>query len=1835
MLLLWVLCQAFLTSAQNCSVIYVNIAATGASDGSSWQNAFPNLQDAITESANCLDVGVEIWVAQGTYRPDIGETQVAGNRYATFYLLDNVQILGGFTGAETTRDQRDWQTNETVLSGDVGAPGDSIDNIYNIITAYGNNPTAIIDGFTIRDANASEMGVPFEDPTRSGGGLFNILGSPTIRNCTFRNNTARYYGAGVYTQEGNPLFDNCSFLQNDASLGGGGLYSKNGAPKLFGCTYRGNDGNSGGGLLLSGGAPELENCTIQGNTAIAAGGMGVIDNAIVRLTNCLISGNQAGFAGGVSNGAEMSFYNCTIAGNQSIAQGGGIQSNGGNILLTNCILWDNAAGTEGNQIWNSILSSVELSYTCYQNGANDIVPGGGFVPDANCITTNPLFFSPPPIGTTPTAAGDYRLHPISQAINAGDNLAIAGFNTDLGGNPRIINSHVDMGAYELQSAPASCPGGNRVYVNSAAPSGGDGANWTTAFKHLQDALTTGAGCPNISEIWVARGTYLPDRGEGYVAGDRDATFEMHNNIAIYGGFSGSETMLEQRNWTTFVSILSGDIGVTDLTDDNSFTVVFARSTNNSAVLDGFTIRDGRANNSLSMEYDYPRWCGGGLYNEGGSPVIRNCSFINNRAGNGGGAIYNWRNCNPVISHCIFTDNVAPDGGGIYLRNNCNAIISDCIFNNNQLAISNRESAPTIERCTFTGNNGGLGGAIYNLGGMPVISRSIFTGNAATFGGAVNNHGSFPRFDNCLFSGNKADYGGAISNLSNVDQTYSNCTFSGNRALIAGGVFHNQGAGNGVMKLINCILWGNISDGDGDQIKSDGTATITLLASCYANSPGDNAVSGSFNPDADCLTENPLFLQPILPFAAPTTAGNYRLSPCSPLINEGSNGLIPPDLLTDLDDEARIVSGLVDMGAYEFRDTQNVELPQISLDVVQPACSDIPDGSASATVTNGAMPYTYLWSNGQMVPELTNLAPGDYVVTVTDNSGCKSSIGFSITAPDPIESATTNIQDALCGIQNGQASVVVSGGTPPYTYLWSGGQTGSLATGLPGGIQTVSITDANGCVHTNSVEIAQSDAVEAAITSVLLVSCLGNDGQLSVQSSGGSGTLSYLWSTNETTETINGLSVGDYSVTVTDSLGCTAVLTTTLGAQAPFESQLLSVENVSCNGLADGQATVAPLSGMAPFSYLWDDGQTMATAQNLTPGIHSVTLTEGNGCTTTRSLTIMEPSELEAAITGSNPVSCLSNNSGQATAMGMGGTGPYDYLWSDGQETAQATGLEAGDYTVEVTDANGCTATTNVAIFAPQLPQAVIAATQNASACIGNDGSASVAVSGGQAPYTYLWSDGQTLPTATGLSAGSYTVVATDAAGCTAMAMASITSPPVLESEITNLQNAVCNGVNDGAATVSVSGGAAPYTYAWDNGQMTPTATGLSPGQHAVVVTDANGCTTEETITITASISILTTVSLQAQNNCFGDADAAVLVIPSNGIGPYDFLWSTGADTPGISDLPAGTYFVTITDANGCRAVAGAIITEPELLTLTANGANGLCGNTNNGSATAQASGGTTPYSYLWSDGQTTATALDLAPGTYTATVTDAHDCTATTTVSVTAPQPLVANIVNTQPASCVDEADGSVSVQTSGGVTPYSYLWSDGQTTATASGLLPGNYSVVISDANNCTVEVPVTIGSAVPALNANIVPDGATLSAIQGGAQYQWINCNTMLPVSGATTQTFQPEISGNYAVVITIGACSVQSSCINVTVTSLEGAPNAEESPIQVFPNPNSGVFSLILPEATTVLLFNAAGSKLWQTQFLAGRHEINQQVLPSGIYLLHAIRKNKVETVRIVVE
>jgi hypothetical protein len=321
----------------------------------------------------------------------------------------------------------------------------------------------------------------------------------------------------------------------------------------------------------------------------------------------------------------------------------------------------------------------------------------------------------------------------------------------------------------------------------------------------------------------------------------------------------------------------------------------------------------------------------------------------------------------------------------------------------------------------------------------------------------------------------------------------------------------------------------------------------------------------------------------------------------------------------------------------------------------------------------------------------------------------------------------------------------------------------------------------------------------------------------------------------------------------------------------------------------------------------------------------------------------------------------------------------------------ATGLAAGDYSVTVTDANGCEATATVTITQPDIIELTVSGVD--PLCFGgNDGEASVSASGGTAPYTYLWSDGQTTQAATGLTAGTYTVTVTDANDCSVSESVTLTEPTELLADVV-AGSIDCFGESDATATVTATGGTPPYTYLWDDpaSQTTATAVGLSAGTYQVTVTDSQGCIVVESITIVEPAALELTIDSD-DVLCFGESTGSATANVSGGTPDYTYLWSDGQTTQIATGLAAGTYEVTVTDANGCEITESITITQPEEILLSTATTNANCSDSDDGTATVTATGGTGTYTYLWSNGQTTATAINLAAGNYSVTVTDENGC---------------------------------------------------------------------------------------------------------------------------------------------------------------------------------------------------------------------------------------------------
>src|SRR5690606_1562113 len=337
--------------------------------------------------------------------------------------------------------------------------------------------------------------------------------------------------------------------------------------------------------------------------------------------------------------------------------------------------------------------------------------------------------------------------------------------------------------------------------------------------------------------------------------------------------------------------------------------------------------------------------------------------------------------------------------------------------------------------------------------------------------------------------------------------------------------------------------------------------------------------------------------------------------------------------------------------------------------------------------------------------------------------------------------------------------------------------------------------------------------------------------------------------------------------------------------ASFSSQ----KNVSCHGGSDGSATISPSGGTAPYNYLWSNAQTTATASSLAAGSHSVTITDANACQIVRSIIITEPTELLGSIIITDSIDCSGGSNASALASANGGTSPYSYSWSNGQTSAKATGLSAGSHYLSITDANGCVFLDTVTITEPSGLSASMSVLKNVSCNAGNDGSASAVVSGGTAPYSYSWSNGQTTSTATGLGAGTYSVSITDSKGCSIMDSVLITQPNPISSTTTVIADVSCNAGNDASARASATGGTAPYSYQWSNGQGSATSTGLSAGKHYVSITDANSCVKKDSVTITEPAVLAASFSSQKNVSCHGGNDGNATISPSGGTAPYSYL----------------------------------------------------------------------------------------------------------------------------------------------------------------------------------------------------------------------------------------------------------------------------------------------------------------------------------------------------------
>lgn len=829
------------------------------------------------------------------------------------------------------------------------------------------------------------------------------------------------------------------------------------------------------------------------------------------------------------------------------------------------------------------------------------------------------------------------------------------------------------------------------------------------------------------------------------------------------------------------------------------------------------------------------------------------------------------------------------------------------------------------------------------------------------------------------------------------------------------------------------------------------------------------------------------------------------------------------------------------------------------------CSGGNNGSATVT-PSGSSPFTYAWSpTGGTGQTGVNLSAGSYTVVVTDMNGCTNSATVAITAPPAIAGIITTTNVACNGGANGSASVAASGGTAGYTYVWTPAVgTTATVTGLSANCYTVTITDINGCTGTASVCVTEPTAITGVITTTN-TTCNGSaDGVLNVGAGGGTPGYTYAWApAGGSGASTTPVAAGGFTVIVTDLNGCSNSFTGTITQPTAITFTVTST-SASC-GNNDGTATVTSAGGTGAHTYVWSpSGGNAATATNLIAGTYTCLITDANGCTQTASVTVANSGAPTASITGTTNNLCFGDLNGSATVNATGGTGTLTYLWapSGGTGTTES-GLGAGSYTVTVTDQVGCVTTETVTITEPPAITSTVTATS--TSCFGgNNGSVTVTPSGGSGTYTYNWApSGGNNATETNLTQGWYYVTVTDGNGCTHNDSIQITEPAALTTTLTAQTDVMCNGGTNGSAVVTVGGGTATYSYAWSPaGGTTDTASGIGAGTYTCTITDANGCTITQTVTITQPTAISSPTS-STNANCSA-SDGSAWVTPSGGTGPYTYQWNDALNqvTDTATALPAGTYTVVVTDANGCTQTAAASVGNNSGFTLTTSGGNVSCFGGNDGSGTVNVTGGNGPYTYVWSpSGGNNSTANNLTAGTYTVLVTDANGCTSNSTVTVTQPTAVQPTITASNNVLCNGGNTGTATANGSGGTGPYTYSWSpSGGNSAAATGLSATTYTCTVTDANGCSATTTVTLTQPTPLTESTSVidadcanPTGTATATPAGGTgpyTYSW-------SPSGGSGQTATGLPGGTYTCTVTdANGCTTTSTASISNIQSINGA-------------------------------------------------------------------------------
>ena len=936
-----------------------------------------------------------------------------------------------------------------------------------------------------------------------------------------------------------------------------------------------------------------------------------------------------------------------------------------------------------------------------------------------------------------------------------------------------------------------------------------------------------------------------------------------------------------------------------------------------------------------------------------------------------------------------------------------------------------------------------------------------------------------------------------------------------------------------------------------------------------------------------------------------------------------------------------------------------------------------NGAISLNISGGTPDYFYSWtgpdgylSNEKDIDSLE--IEGNYSISILDANACEADTVFTLLSNGDNLMAFINIKkDVSCiGGSDGEATVTVIGEQGTLHYVWENSESQKIGgdcptvTGLIAGNYMVTVYDYRKCHVYAEVTINEPDSpLEGSIVGQDVICFNEQNGIADLTTQGGTPPYSFEWSTGATSEDINGLAAGTYTVIITDANACTFQTDVTISEPEPIQNVLVLDNGLLCYGDLSAVASVHVSGGIEPYSYLWNDpgSQNTSTATNLGAGLYSVTVTDANACIETGTIDIEEPPQIVISFNHVD-VSCFGGNDGAIDAIVQGGTPPYNYYWSNGGMGSSMNNIEAGIYSLEITDLNQCQMMGSIEILQPSEIIITGSTVADVSCFDQQDGEINIVATGGVEPLIYKLAPGDMVNETgifSGLAPGNYMIEVSDANNCGPVILENlvINEPSPLAGTIVG-QDVRCFNEQNGIADLTTQGGTPPYSFEWSTGATSEDINGLAAGTYTVIITDANACTFQTDVTISEPEPIQNVLVLDNGLLCYGDLSAVASVHVSGGIEPYSYLWNDpgSQNTSTATNLGAGLYSVTVTDANACIETGTIDIEEPPQIVISFNHVDVSCFGGNDGAIDAIVQGGTPPYNYYWSNGGMGSSMNNIEAGIYSLEITDLNQCQMMGSIEILQPSEIIITGSTVADVSCFDQQDGEINIAATGGVEPLIYKLTPGDMvneTGIFSGLTSGNYLIEVSDVNNCG-----------PVITENLVliePEIITIDSIKftdesaDGTNDGFIN----IFASGGTaplyyilnpgaiqnqTGEFTGLQSGTYNIDI-----SDTNSCGPVNTGDIFiGNLNIKDLELTMFatiyPNPTQGHLHIVIKgktnKAVQLEIINMNGKMIYQEEIITNYKdavvkEIDISDQPKGIYLLKISGEKAFQSVKIVLK